>query len=95
LFSTKGKQIVHFSRLNLADLQSKTNRFFGGLELGPGKRTTSDTKKKSSPPRRRRGFFQSKEIRKKLSEDKNKQVKIQEEEVCLVNLPLYEKIWND
>jgi len=37
-----------------------------------------------------RGFFQSKDVRKKLSEDENKQGK-REEEVRLLNLPLYEK----
>jgi len=40
-----------------------------------------------------RGFFQSKDVRKKLSEDENKQGK-REEEVRLLNIPVYEKIWN-
>jgi len=37
-----------------------------------------------------RGFFQGKDVRKKLSEDENKQGK-KEEGVRLLNLPLYEK----
>ena len=37
--------------------------------------------------------LQSKEVRKKLYEDRNKQVRLQEG-VHLLDIPVYEKIWN-